>query len=70
MALKRLTNVPRTIETISGTKYYIGTEIEDKYGRWDDGYYTPAFYVIHKGGWHHVYGDKEHVRQFRKQMKK
>ena len=53
---KRLKRVKKTINTMFGKAKYIGTEIEDKYGRWDDSYLMKeGYFVIHKGKHHHVY---------------
>jgi hypothetical protein len=44
------------IETAAGRAYYLKTEVENEYGRWNDSYYTGAGeYVIHEGRLHHVY---------------
>ena len=44
------------INVIGGTAKYVCTEIEDKFGRWNDNYYTrDGYYVIHNGNEHHVY---------------
>ena len=48
--------VQKTINTVAGTAHYIGTEIEDDHGRWNDNYYTrDGYWVIHEGKHHHVY---------------
>lgn len=49
-----------TISTISGEAEYIGTEFEDKCGRWNDNYATTdGFYVIHENDRHHIYKVKK-----------
>jgi len=54
------------IETASGRAYYLKTEVENAYGRWNDSYYTGAGeYVLHEGKNHHVYkirGLPDHLR--------
>lgn len=48
--------VKPTINTFDGKAYYIGTEIENKYGKWDDSWYSGAGeFVTHHGKLHHVY---------------
>ena len=54
--MKKLCNIKPTIRTVAGEAEYIGTEIEDKRGRWNDNYSTrDGYYVIHHGDKHHVY---------------
>jgi len=44
------------IDTFMGKAYYHKTCIENKYGNWDDHWYTGAGeFVIHEGKKHHVY---------------
>ncbi len=53
----QLEDVNRTILTATGVKEYIGTEVEDKNGKWDDSYsIEDGYYVIHDDKYHHVYG--------------
>jgi len=48
--------VPEKIKTIDGTAHYIGTEIENKQGRWNQSYATRnGYWVIHDGDYHHIY---------------
>jgi len=48
--------VKPTINTFDGKAYYIGTEVENKYGKWDDHWYSGAGeFVTHHGKLHHVY---------------
>jgi hypothetical protein len=45
-----------TIGTIKGVGKYIGTEIEDDRGKWNDNFSVrDGFYVIHVGKKHHIY---------------
>ena len=56
MVRKKLDGVKKSINTASGKAKYIGTETEDKYGRWNDRYSTrDGFWVIHDGDHHHIY---------------
>lgn len=49
-------SVPHTINTVAGVATYVKTETEDKYGRWNDDYWTrDGYYVIHDGKRHHIY---------------
>ena len=44
------------IDTFKGKAKFVKTEIEDKYGRWDDHWKTTSGeFVIHEGKKHHVY---------------
>ena len=53
---EKLLGVQKEIGTAMGPAHYIGTEIEDKNGKWNDNYYTrDGFWVIHEGNKHHVY---------------
>ena len=55
-----LKGVKPKISTASGEAYYIGTEIEDKNGNWNDNYYIKdGYWVIHQGDRHHVYKSKK-----------
>jgi HK97 family phage prohead protease len=55
-ALQQRTGVPSTIQVAGGTATYVGTEVEDKNGRWDDSYKTSdGYWVIHHGSVHDVY---------------
>jgi len=52
----RAFTVPHTIDTVAGVATYVKTEVEDRYGRWNDDYWTrDGYYVIHEGKRHHVY---------------
>jgi hypothetical protein len=54
--LSMLLGVPTSIQTMNGTGYYIGTEIENNQGEWDQDYYiSQGEWVIHDGKYHHVY---------------
>jgi len=56
MSRKIIKNVKPYINTIRGRAYYIHTEVEDNYGRWDDHWSTVGGeFVIHEGKKHHVY---------------
>ena len=49
-------NVKPYIHTIQGKASYSHTEVEDKYGNWNDSWATiRGEYVIHEGKNHHVY---------------
>jgi len=50
-----LKNAKKKINTIAGEAKYVGTEIEDADGRWNQHYETPMYWVIHEGKKHHVY---------------
>jgi hypothetical protein len=48
--------VPEFIDTVRGKVYFVKTEVEDKYGKWKDDYYTKdGYWVIHRGKEHDVY---------------
>jgi hypothetical protein len=54
--MEREKSVAPMIDTVAGKALFIKTEIEDKYGRWNDDYWTrEGYYVIHRGKKHHVY---------------
>ncbi len=56
MTLQKLPGVKPEIGTVAGTAKYIGTETEDKNGKWNDSYATKdGYWVIHSGEQHHVY---------------
>jgi hypothetical protein len=58
--LKQIGNVKKTISTAKGPAEYIGTEVEDSNGRWNDNYNVrDGFWVLHEGEKHHVYKSKE-----------
>jgi hypothetical protein len=45
-----------SIKTVKGKATFVKTEVEDKFGRWNDKYRTKdGYYVIHEGKKHHVY---------------
>lgn len=49
-------SVRPTIGTVAGEARYIGTELEDENGRWNDHYETVmGYWVIHRYKAHHVY---------------
>lgn len=49
-------NVPKTIGTAAGDAYFVKTEVEDKYGRWNDDYkINDGYWVVHEGNKHHIY---------------
>ena len=53
---KIMKNVKPTIGMAGGTAYYVHTEIEDKYGRWNTSWRTrDGYWVIHRGKYHDVY---------------
>jgi hypothetical protein len=46
----------KMIRTSQGAAYFIRTEKEDKFGRWNADYWAKdGFWVIHEGKKHHVY---------------
>lgn len=46
----------KSIRTVKGKAIFVKTEVEDKFGRWNDKYRTKdGYFVIHKGKKHHVY---------------
>jgi hypothetical protein len=46
----------QSIGTADGLKRYFGTEVEDKFGDWDDHYaIRDGFWVVHVGKYHHIY---------------
>ena len=48
--------VQKYINTVQGRAYYLYTEVENKYGKWNDNHWTRnGEYVIHRGKRHHVY---------------
>jgi len=48
--------IRKSIQTMDGPAYFIKTEVEDKYGCWNDNYtISSGYYVIHDGKKHHVY---------------
>lgn len=45
-----------TIHVAGAVAKYVTTEVEDKYGRWNQNYYTrDGYWVLHEGIKHHVY---------------
>ena len=53
---KRMKGAKPTINVIGGKARYIGTEIEDENGNWNDDYNVKdGYYVIHQGNKHHIY---------------
>lgn len=56
---QRLVGVKPTITFFGETCDYIGTEVEDKYGRFEDSYQSrEGFHLIHEGPHHHVYKER------------
>ncbi len=56
MLMKDQNKKSETINTISGEAEYVGTEFENRFGRWNDNYTTAAgYYLIHEKDRHHVY---------------
>jgi hypothetical protein len=56
MVKKILKNVKKSIRTVRGLASYVGTEVEDKFGRWNQDYFTrDGFWLIHEGKKHHIY---------------
>ena len=54
--MEREKGIPPMIDTIAGKALFIRTEKEDKFGRWNDRYYTKeGYWVIHRGKKHDVY---------------
>jgi len=52
----KLPNVKDKIGTAAGEARYIGTEVENEHGKWDDSYTTKdGYWVIHEGKEHHIY---------------
>lgn len=52
----RARKVRKYINTAQGRAYYLYTEVENKYGKWNDNHYArDGEYVIHEGKRHHVY---------------
>ena len=59
-SLKKLPGTKPTIKTAAGEGKYIGTEVEDEKGKWNDNYaINDGFWVIHQGDKHHVYEVKK-----------
>jgi hypothetical protein len=51
---------PESIDTVAGKAFFIKTATEDKYGRWDDDYWTKdGYWVIHRGKQHDIYKVKK-----------
>ena len=54
--LQQVRGVKNVIQTVQGKALYIGTEIEDANGKWDDNYpISKGYYVVHEGKNHHIY---------------
>lgn len=54
----------KTIRTVQGIADFVKTETEDKYGHWNDRYYTrDGYWVIHEGTNHHVYEARKKIKE-------
>ena len=57
--------VKTSIQVMSGTAKYVKTEVENKFGKWNDNYYVKdGYYVIHHGNQHHLYKKEIKCRHY------
>jgi len=50
------------IDTVAGKAYFSHTEVENEYGQWNDEWWTPRYWVIHEGKYHHIYEVREEAK--------